>query len=187
MIIWAILQTNFHSTAHKGIEPRFKMSRTPFNICRLCRAFYSHHQGLRPGQTPTPNILFSSSHPSNNNRHFSSTASTTKRRLGARSMCPTQPPSVSRHAASSAAAPPDETPMTEDAAEEIQDTSKIGQRAPAYTETYIAGGTTEALFKECARQADYIIPQAFERGGDIPRTPDGEHIGEGGGFWYDST
>ena len=56
----------------------------------------------------------------------------------------------------------------------------------AFTETYVAYGTTEALFKECARQADYIVPQTFERGVETPKNADGEDIGEGTGWWYES-
>ena len=46
--------------------------------------------------------------------------------------------------------------------------------------------STETLFKECASQADYIVPQAFERKGKIPKTEAGEHVGEGSGWWFES-
>jgi len=52
-------------------------------------------------------------------------------------------------------------------------------------ETYIAHGATEALFKECARQADYIVPEAFEGDKEIPKNAAGEDIGQGTGWWYE--
>jgi hypothetical protein len=52
-------------------------------------------------------------------------------------------------------------------------------------ETYIAHGATEALFKECARQADYIVPEAFEGNKEIPKNAAGEDIGQGTGWWYE--
>ena len=51
---------------------------------------------------------------------------------------------------------------------------------------YDAIPSTEALFKECASQADYIIPQAFERKGKVPKSATGEDIGEGSGWWYET-
>ncbi|KAI9723507.1 MAG: Protein cbp3, mitochondrial [Chrysothrix sp. TS-e1954] len=45
---------------------------------------------------------------------------------------------------------------------------------------------TETLFKECARQADYFIPQAFEKGVEIPKTADATDIGQGTGWWYEN-
>lgn len=58
--------------------------------------------------------------------------------------------------------------------------------AAPVSEPYVADGATESLFKECASQADYTIPQAFERRGKIPTGEDGMHIGEGTGWWYES-
>lgn len=54
------------------------------------------------------------------------------------------------------------------------------------TETYIAYGVCERLLKECARQADYTIPQAKEKNVEIPKTKDGEDLGVGTGWWFDS-
>ncbi|KAB8349474.1 hypothetical protein FH972_023501 [Carpinus fangiana] len=42
------------------------------------------------------------------------------------------------------------------------------------------------LFKECARQADYSIPQAFIANAEIPKTTAGEDLGEGTGWWYEA-
>lgn len=54
------------------------------------------------------------------------------------------------------------------------------------TETYVAYGVCETLVKECARQAAYKIPQAQQKNTDIPKTKDGEDLGVGDGWWYQS-
>ncbi|MCJ1319948.1 hypothetical protein MMC15_005284 [Xylographa vitiligo] len=59
------------------------------------------------------------------------------------------------------------------------------KRAPEITETYVAYGVSEALVKECAKQADYSIPQAKEKGMEVPKTQDGEDLGVGTGWWYE--
>ncbi|KAL8656450.1 MAG: hypothetical protein Q9210_000243 [Variospora velana] len=64
--------------------------------------------------------------------------------------------------------------------------AKIHKRAPAITETYVAYGVCEKLVKECARQADYTIPQRYEKNGVIPKTADGQDFGVGKGWWYES-
>ncbi|MCJ1395935.1 hypothetical protein MMC18_008821 [Xylographa bjoerkii] len=68
-------------------------------------------------------------------------------------------------------------------------TRKLAQefrkRAPETTETYVAYGVSQALVKECAKQADYSIPQAKEKGAEIPKTKDGEDLGVGTGWWYE--
>lgn len=53
------------------------------------------------------------------------------------------------------------------------------------TETYVAYGVTEGLVKECAKQADYSIPQAKQRGVETPKTEDGQDLGIGTGWWYE--
>ncbi|MCJ1398324.1 hypothetical protein MMC11_001522 [Xylographa trunciseda] len=62
---------------------------------------------------------------------------------------------------------------------------ELRKRAPEATETYVAYGVSEALVKECAKQADYSIPQAKEKGVEIPKTKDGEDLGVGTGWWYE--
>ncbi|MCJ1249948.1 Protein cbp3, mitochondrial [Trapelia coarctata] len=62
---------------------------------------------------------------------------------------------------------------------------KLRETAPVVTETYVAYGITEGLVKECAKQADYTIPQAEQRGTDIPKTKDGQDLGVGKGWWYE--
>lgn len=64
--------------------------------------------------------------------------------------------------------------------------AKVRQHASATTETYIAYGACETLVKECARQADYTIPQVAGKGASPPTTKDGEHLGVGKGWWYES-
>lgn len=54
------------------------------------------------------------------------------------------------------------------------------------TETYVAYGVCENLVKECARQADYRIPQAHEKNVEVPKTKDGEDLGVGTGWWFES-
>lgn len=53
-------------------------------------------------------------------------------------------------------------------------------------EQMIAQDVAETLFKECARQADYTVPQAFEKEGEVPKNEAGEDVGQGTGWWYDS-
>jgi cytochrome b pre-mRNA-processing protein 3 len=54
-----------------------------------------------------------------------------------------------------------------------------------FTETYVAYSQTDILYKKCATQAIYDIPQAWEKNGVIPKTATGEDIGEGTGWWYE--
>ncbi|KAJ0418131.1 ubiquinol-cytochrome C chaperone-domain-containing protein [Aspergillus carlsbadensis] len=51
-------------------------------------------------------------------------------------------------------------------------------------ETYVAYGMTQKLFEACNIQGDYKIPQLQEKGAEIPKTGDGEHIGVGESWWY---
>ncbi|KAI9679675.1 MAG: Protein cbp3, mitochondrial [Trizodia sp. TS-e1964] len=56
----------------------------------------------------------------------------------------------------------------------------VRRHASSTTEPYIAYGATDMLYKECARQAPYSFPP------DRPRTktPAGEDLGVGEGYWY---
>ena len=63
---------------------------------------------------------------------------------------------------------------------------KVRNIAPSFTETYIAYGACEILAKECARVADYTIPQVKEKDGEIPKNGKGEDIGVGDSWWYQS-
>ena len=40
------------------------------------------------------------------------------------------------------------------------------------------------MYKECARHADYSIPQAKEKDAETPKTKDGEDLGVGDGWWH---
>ena len=64
--------------------------------------------------------------------------------------------------------------------------NEVRKRAAGVTETYIAYGATEKLYRQCAAQADYSVPQAKERDTEIPKTPDGFEMGVGRGWWYQS-
>lgn len=63
---------------------------------------------------------------------------------------------------------------------------ELRERAGSFTETYVAYGACEKLVKECARQSDYSIPQAHEKGVEVPHTKDGEDLGVGTGWWFES-
>ncbi|KAI4158701.1 MAG: hypothetical protein LQ342_007222 [Letrouitia transgressa] len=69
-------------------------------------------------------------------------------------------------------------------------TKKLAQEfrklAPNFTETYVAYDATASLIKECARQADYTIPERMEKDVEIPRTANDEDLGVGTGWWYDT-
>lgn len=62
--------------------------------------------------------------------------------------------------------------------------AELRRRTSATTETYVAYGSTEMLYAECARQADYDVPQALEKDGEIPKTGTGEDLGVSERSWY---
>jgi cytochrome b pre-mRNA-processing protein 3 len=43
------------------------------------------------------------------------------------------------------------------------------------------------LFEICSAQADYKIPQASQKGVDVPKTANGEDLGVGKGWWYEGS
>ena len=64
---------------------------------------------------------------------------------------------------------------------------ELRKRLPTdLTETYIAYGVCETLVKECARQADYTIPQVRQKNVEVPKTKDQEDLGVGTGWWFES-
>ena len=71
-------------------------------------------------------------------------------------------------------------------ASSISIAKEIRKRYTGVTETYVAYGVCENLVKECARQADYTIPQAHEKKVEIPKTKDQEDLGVGTGWWFES-
>lgn len=48
----------------------------------------------------------------------------------------------------------------------------------------MAYGATKKLFEVCGAQAEYTVPQAFEKDAEIPKTAAGEDLGVGEGWWY---
>lgn len=52
------------------------------------------------------------------------------------------------------------------------------------TETYTAYGSTQALYKGCAIQADYTVPQAGDSEAEVPKTEDGVDLGVGSTWWH---
>ncbi|TVY83540.1 Protein CBP3 [Lachnellula suecica] len=72
------------------------------------------------------------------------------------------------------------TASTTSTAAQISALSKKG----GVTGTYTAYGATEVLYKECARHADYKIPQAGDGVEEVPKTEDGEDLGVGEGWWH---
>ena len=63
---------------------------------------------------------------------------------------------------------------------------ELHKRAPSVTETYVAYGSCEVLVKECARQAEYTIPQVRDKNVEVPQTKDKEDLGVGTGWWFES-
>jgi cytochrome b pre-mRNA-processing protein 3 len=73
----------------------------------------------------------------------------------------------------------EKTPLSLKAAAELR---RVTGRS---VETYTAYGVTQRLFKECAKQASYNIPQAGQSGVEVPTTADGEDLGVGSGWWHE--
>jgi cytochrome b pre-mRNA-processing protein 3 len=67
----------------------------------------------------------------------------------------------------------------------VADLAKNFSRRPGTAaETYVAYGMTQKLFEACSSQADYKIPQASQKGAEVPKTAAGEDLGVGEGWWY---
>ncbi|KAF2434471.1 hypothetical protein EJ08DRAFT_730691 [Tothia fuscella] len=73
--------------------------------------------------------------------------------------------------------------LLKDAPTAISLAKQLRKRATGATETYVAYGSTEALFKICAQQADYDVPQVKEKV-PTPISESGEELGVGEGWWY---
>lgn len=54
----------------------------------------------------------------------------------------------------------------------------------AAAETYVAYGMTQKIFEACSKQGDYTIPQASQKGVEVPLTESGEHLGVSDSWWY---
>ncbi|KAE8379530.1 ubiquinol-cytochrome C chaperone-domain-containing protein [Aspergillus bertholletiae] len=61
----------------------------------------------------------------------------------------------------------------------------IMPRPGTAAETYVAYGMTQKLFEACSSQADYSIPQASQKGAQVPKSEAGEDLGIGKGWWYE--
>ncbi|KAH7110560.1 ubiquinol-cytochrome C chaperone-domain-containing protein [Dendryphion nanum] len=63
---------------------------------------------------------------------------------------------------------------------------KIMEKAPLMTETYVAYAAAQDMCKECIRPGHYEVPQAVEKGGEIPTDENGTHLGVASGWWYET-
>ncbi|KAJ5730202.1 uncharacterized protein N7483_004710 [Penicillium malachiteum] len=63
-------------------------------------------------------------------------------------------------------------------------TRSVSTGPGAAAETYVAYGMTQRLFEACSNQADYKIPQATQKGVEVPLTKSGEHLGTSDSWWY---
>ncbi|KAL8686185.1 MAG: hypothetical protein Q9218_007290, partial [Villophora microphyllina] len=63
--------------------------------------------------------------------------------------------------------------------------AEVRKLAPSITEPYVAYSVCEKLIKTCASQANYSVPQRYEKDGVIPKTASGEDLGVGKGWWYE--
>lgn len=158
------------------------------SICKACRQVL--RQKLRQSQLPAPPYLLrtASLKPPNTYRLFSTAHQLSAVQADPQSLASKTPPPPASFAIpeASEADPPgwrkvDTSSTTESIARELR------KAAPGVTEPYVAYGVCEVLVKECARQADYTIPQAHEKNIDIPKTKDGEDLGVGTGWWFEST
>jgi len=72
--------------------------------------------------------------------------------------------------------------LLKDAPTAVKLASQLRKRFTATTETYVAYGVTENLFKTCSAQADYEIQRDSD--GEVPKTITGEELGVADGWWY---
>ena len=63
----------------------------------------------------------------------------------------------------------------------------LSARPGGATEVYVSYGMTQKLFEACSSQADYRIPQAAQKGAEVPKTAWGEDLGVGGGWWCEGS
>lgn len=77
-------------------------------------------------------------------------------------------------------------PTARQLASAIQQASKSGFMRNVI-EPYAAFGSTERLFKQCLRQADYTVPNAMKKPPEpAPKNEAEEDVGEGKGIWFAS-
>ena len=153
------------------------------NVCAACRQVLRlqlrHFRQLQT-QVWTPTYSHSHSPSHTNSRLFSAACAFSAAQSEPKVTQPTEPtPSSPVKQAHSDPPPTLETP-TRSFAKELR------ERAKSTTETYVAYGVCEKLIQECARQANYTIPQAHEKDVPVPKTKDGEDLGVGTGWWFES-
>jgi cytochrome b pre-mRNA-processing protein 3 len=66
----------------------------------------------------------------------------------------------------------------------VSDLAKNFRRPGNAAENYVAYGMTQKLFEACSSKADYKIPQASQKGAEVPKTEAGEDLGVGESWWY---
>ena len=153
-------------------------------VCTACRRVFQQQSRKRPQVQSLPERL-STFH---GYRRFSTI------HRHAASVPPEPAPYQSKNASNtgknplSGAAPPPPSKIKPKAGSTTQSLAKsLRENLPAATETYVAYGVCGKLVQECARQAEYRIPQATEKGVEVPKTKDGVDLGVGEGWWYEST
>ena len=81
---------------------------------------------------------------------------------------------------------PPPPPNTKDPIANFAAQVRSKQTFKSTTEPYVAYGSTEELFKECAKQCNYTIPAVLKQPPEPPpKNAGGEDIGEGQGWWYE--
>jgi len=158
------------------------------SVCTTCRQVMRQHL-RQPRQTAvfhqsrTANFRIYDSPRQLSTSHLLSAVQASARPIAAK--VPPPPTSSAIPEASGAVLPENTTPPP--ALNPVAGLAKgLRERASSFTETYVAYGVCENLVKECARQADYTIPQAHEKDVEIPKTKDGEDLGVGTGWWFES-
>ncbi|KAE9976448.1 hypothetical protein EG328_002630 [Venturia inaequalis] len=72
--------------------------------------------------------------------------------------------------------------LLKDASPSVKLAATLRKRFKSTTETYVAYGITEELYKACGAQAEYKIVR--DKDGMAPKTATGEEIGESDSWWY---
>ncbi|KAL9015289.1 MAG: hypothetical protein Q9173_000087 [Seirophora scorigena] len=150
------------------------------SICDSNGIWLSTHTARQYYEEGSDKIPISSVQFLSGSRSFSlSPSSSAAQAISQPSPSPTPPPKAIK--------PPRQTPTEpKPVPASVKLAAEIHKRAPAITETYVAYGACEKLIKECARHADYTVPQRYEKNGVIPKTAEGQDLGVGRGWWYES-